>query len=165
MGKGASDTPNSRFGVRWRGFDQGEVNSFIQQMTDEIRDLKIESSTLKRTLQEQEKELKEFKERENTIRNVLMNAHKSIEQMKANAEKEARLILSEAELKAEKTLQAAQQRLGQLHEDVAELKRHRILLETRLRSIILSYQQILDTDKEQDKENNTEDKVQAPNGQ
>ncbi len=165
MDNGTSEIRNARFRVRWRGYDQGEVNTQIQQLTDEIRDLKIEASTLKRTLQEQEKELKEFKDRENTIRNVLMNAHKSIEQMKTNAEKEARLTLSEAELKAEKIVEGAHRRLGQLNQDIAELKRQRIQLESRLRAVIQSYQQILDMEGNEAKDIDNEDKAGVLNKQ
>ena len=83
---------------------------------------------------------------------MLINAHKTVEQMKANAEREARLIIADAELKAEKTLQSAHQRLAQLHQDIAELKRQRIQLESKLRSTIESYQQMLDIQKEDEAE-------------
>lgn len=150
------DIRNKKFRSTWRGFDQKEVAAFIEQLTEEIKDLKVENADLRRTLQEYEKELKEFKERENTIRNVLVNAHNTVEQMKTNAEKEARLILSEAELKAERLIQEAQQRLGKVHEDIAELKRHRIQLETRLRSTIEAYQQLLGMDKPDDRKDRAE---------
>lgn len=142
------DPQHKRFRTRWRGLDRQEVEVFLQHMTEEIQALKSESSTLRKELQTQEKELKEYKEREKTIRNVLLGAHKTVEQMKANAEREAKLVISEAELKAEKLLQDAHQRLAQLHEDIVELKRQRIQLETKLRSTIEAYKQLLDMESE-----------------
>jgi len=141
------DIRNKTFRSSWRGFDPKEVSAFIEQLSEEIKELKIENAGLKKTIQEHEKELKDYRDRENTIRNVLVNAHNTVEQMKTNAEKEARLILSEAELKAEKLIQDAQLRLGKVHEDIAELKRHRIQLESRLRATIEAYQQLLGMDK------------------
>jgi cell division initiation protein len=77
---------------------------------------------------------------------LLASVHKAIDQMKANAEKEARLTLSAAEVQAEKILQGAQQRLADLQSEIAGLKQHRLQLESRLRSIVQSYQQLLATE-------------------
>lgn len=143
--------------------DRRQVELYCEQMTEEVQRLQTENSELGRSFQETEKELKDYKDREKTIRNVLLNAHKTVEMMKANAEKEARLIVAEAELKAEKILQGAHQRLAQLHGDISELKRHRIQLETKLRSTIQTYQQLLDMDKEDEKESEIEDEVKFQN--
>ncbi|MCU0573002.1 MAG: DivIVA domain-containing protein [Syntrophobacteraceae bacterium] len=145
-----ADIQHKQFRKRLMGLDPKEVEQFLQMAAEEMAHQRMESADLRRRIGEQEKELKEYKEREKTIRNVLVNAHKTVEQMKANAEREARLILADAELKAEKMLQSAHQRLAQLHQDIAELKRQRIQLESKLRSTIESYQQMLDIQKDDD---------------
>jgi len=152
-----------RFRKRLLGLDPKEVQIFVQQANGTIESLRTENASQRKQLNEQEKELKEYREREKTIRGLLLNAHKAVEQMKANADKEARLIVAEAELQAEKVLQGAQQRLAQLHEDIAELKRQRIQLEMKLRSTIETYQQILDMDKEDEEESNIGSKVKFLN--
>lgn len=157
------DIQHKRFRTRWRGLDPQEVESFIQQLAEEMQSARTESATLRTTLQEVEKELKDYKEREKSIRNVLLNVQKTAEQLKTNAEKEARLIVAEAELKAEKILQSAHQRLGRLHEDIAELKRHRIQLESKLRYTIETYRQLLDMDNEEDKDIEPASKVKVLN--
>lgn len=147
MDWGSTDIEHKQFRTRWMGLDRAEVELFVQQLTEQIQRLKVENSGLTKTMNEQEREIKEHKEREKAIRSVLLNAHRTTEQMKANAEKEAKLIVSEAELQAEKILQGAHQRLAQLHEDIAELKRHRIQLDMKLRSTLETYQQLLDMDR------------------
>jgi cell division initiation protein len=159
----STDIEHKRFRTRWLGFDPKEVQHFCQELTGEIQSLKVENSDLRKDLQEQEKELREHKEREKTIRAVLLTAHKTAEQTKANAEKEAKLIVAEAELQAEKILQAAHQRLARIHDDIAELKRHRIQLETKLRATVETYQHLLDADKEDDKENEPMSKIKVLN--
>ena len=163
MKVGVTDLEHKRFQRRWMGLDAKEVELFCQQLTEESQGLKAENSGLRKDLQEREKELLDYKEREKAIRTVLLNAQKSAEQLKANAEKEAKLIIAEAELNAEKILQGVHQRLAQLHNDIAELKRHRIQLETKLRFTIESYQQLLDLDKEDAKEDEPVSKVQLLN--
>ena len=152
----AADLQHVEFRKRLWGYDPREVDLALQQAVDQIQALKVEAGSLRKDFQELERELREYKEREKTIRNVLLSAHKTAEQMKANAEKEAKLIISDGEMKAEKVLQDAHQRLAQLHEDIAELKRQRIQLETKLRSTIEAYQQMLDMQKEDEKDRTSE---------
>jgi cell division initiation protein len=159
----ATDIQNKRFRTRWPGLDAKEVEHFCQELSEEIQTLKVENSDLRKDLLEQEKELREYKEREKTIRAVLLTAHKTAEQTKANAEKEAKLIVAEAELQAEKILQAAHQRLARIHDDVAELKRHRIQLDTKLRATVETYQHLLDADKDDEKENEPLSKIKVLN--
>jgi len=148
-----ADIQHKQFRKRLMGLDPKEVEQFLQMAAEEMAHRRMESAELRQRINEQEKELREYKEREKTIRNVLINAHKTVEQMKANAEREAKLIIADAELKAEKMLQSAHQRLARLHQDIAELKRQRIQLESKLRSTIESYQQMLDIQKDNEADN------------
>ncbi len=163
MSDGAGTIEPRRFRTRWMGLDSKEVELFCQELNAESQQLKAENADFQKKLQEQEKELQEHKEREKTIRTVLINAQKAAEQFKVNAEKEAKLIVAEAEMKAEKILQGAHQRLTQLHNDVAELKRHRIQLATRLRATLETYQKLLDLDGEEDREEEPASKVKLLN--
>lgn len=147
-----TDIQHKQFRRRLLGLDPKEVEQFLQMAAEEMAHQRMESAELRRKIDEQDRELREYKEREKTIRNVLINAHKTVEQMKANAEREAKLIIADAELKAEKMLQSAHQRLAQLHQDIAELRRQRLQLESRLRSTIESYQQMLDIHRENEAE-------------
>lgn len=154
------ETQRLRFRLAWRGYNQKEVDLFIDEMTSELDRLKATNAALRQEVQELSRELAEHREREKTIRNVLANVQKASDIMKANAEKEAKLLVAEAELRAEKMLQAAHQRLAQLHQDISELKRQRIQLEAKLKSIIESYRQLLDAQRESDQEaHNVEGKV------
>ena len=155
------DIQHKHFRTGWMGYDRRQVEMFLQEVTEEIQQVKLENANLRKELRDQEKELKEYKEREKAIRNVLLNAHKTVEQMKANAEKESRLIVAEAEIKAEKVLQGAHQQLAQLRENIGELKRQRIQLETKLRSIIETYRQLLDMGKEDVEEGRPDSQARA----
>ena len=155
MEMGSIDIQHQKFGRRMWGLDPKEVDLFIQQLTEDMQQLKADFAGLQRETDERERKLKEFKEREKTIRNVLVNAQKAVEQMKANAEKEAKLIVAEAEMKAEQILQGAHQRVTQLHGDIAELKSYRMQMETKLRSTIQAYLQLLDMAKEDEREEET----------
>jgi len=139
-----TDIEQKKFRTRLMGLDPSEVESFLQDLVEELRQLKSEIENLKRDLQAQELEIRGHQEREKTIRSVLVSAQKSAEQTRANAEREARLIVSEAEVKAEKILQDASDRVSRMEREISELKRHRIQFGARVRTLLDTFRQILD---------------------
>jgi cell division initiation protein len=163
MGLASTDIQQKRFRTRWLGFDTKEVQLFCQELAEEIENLKSENSHLSKDLQEHKKELREYKEREKTIRAVLLTAHKTAEQTKGNAEKEAKVMIAEAELQAEKILQAAHQRLTRIHDDIAELQRHRLQLEAKLRATVETYRNLLNAQEDDANENETLGKIKILN--
>ena len=136
----------------FKGLDAKDVESFLQKVADQMSGLLKEIDELKRDLGERERQLGEHREREQTLKNTLISAQKTVEQMKLNAQKEAKLLVSEAEVKAERILNNAHNRLAQIHEDIAELKRQRTQFELKLRATIETYQKMLDMHKEEEAE-------------
>ena len=135
-----------------RGLDAKEVESFLQKVADQMSGLLKEIDELKQDLGEKKRQLGEHRDREQTLKNTLISAQKTVEQMKVNAQKESKLLVSEAEVKAERILNNAHNRLAQIHEDIAELKRQRIQFELKLRATIETYQKMLDMQKEEEAE-------------
>ncbi|MEN6439244.1 MAG: DivIVA domain-containing protein [Syntrophobacter sp.] len=141
-----TELEQKKFRTRLMGFDPHEVESFFQEVVEELSRLKTENENLKRDLQAQELEIRGHKDREKTIRSVLVSAQKNAEQTRANAEREARLIVSEAEVNAEKILKDASDRILRMEREIGELKRHRIQFGARMRALLDTYRQILDED-------------------
>ncbi len=146
-----------QFKVKFRGFDIQEVDNFLEQMASEYEAFQNENIILQEQISKLEAEIKGFKSREDTFKRAMANSQKVLEQMKENARKSAELILSHAEVKAEKLLNKAHNRLAQLHEDTAELKRQRMQIEIQIRSIIETYTKLLDMGKEERKKMDAED--------
>ena len=117
----------------------------------------METDRLREDIQRLNSELKGHKEREDTFKRAMLVSQQTIEQMKENARKEAELIVADAEVKAEKILNRAHNRLAQLHEDMAELKRQRVQIEVQIRSILESHTKLLDLGKEELKALDEED--------
>ena len=138
---------NRRFSKSIMGADLREVKSFVQEAADELRRLSDENTGLKKDLEAREKELRDFRERENTIRNVIVPAQKAADQARANAEREAKLIISEAELKAEQILAGSRRQLAETHAEIETLKRRRIELDARMKSLLDTFRQVLDAEK------------------
>lgn len=154
------DIQNKQFKVKIRGFDIQEVDAFLEETALCFDVLQSQNRTLKEEVKHLERENKSHKEREETLNNALLHSQQVMEQMKENAQKTADIIIAEAEVKAEKILNNANQRLSQLHEDIAELKRQRIQIEIQIRSIIDSHSKLLEMGKtEREEKNDDEAKI------
>lgn len=142
------DIQQQQFRVRFRGFDIREVDRFLEQLAEHQTLLQGENKALKEELRRLKLENQGYKEREETFKRAMLNSQKVLEQMKDNARKSAEIIIADAEVKAEKILNRAHNRLSQLHEDIAELKRQRMQIEVQIRSVIESHAKLLEIGKE-----------------
>ena len=151
------DIQQQQFKTRFRGFDIREVDAFLEQMADAFETLQKDNQNRSEAVRRLELEIQGYKKREETFKRALLNSQKVLDQMKDNARKSAELVLAEAEVKAEKILNKAHNRLAQLHEDIAELKRQRTQIEVQISSIIEAHSRLLEIGKEGTKESDEED--------
>ena len=142
------DIQQQRFKTRFRGFDIQEVDVFLDQMADTFESLLKQNENLKEDFRRLQLEIQGYKNREDAFKRALLNSQRVIEQMKENAQRSAELIVAEAEVKAEKILNKAHNRLAQLHEDIAELKRQRMQIEVQIGSVIEAHGKLLEISKE-----------------
>ena len=143
------DIRQRTFKMRMRGFDPQEVETFLAETAAAFDVLQKEKLRNDKRMERIEAENRRFKQREDSIQHAMANSQKVLEQMKVNARKSADLMISEAEMRAEKILNRAHIRLSQLHEDIAALKRQRMQLEVQIRSIIESHAKLLEMRNEQ----------------
>jgi len=120
------DIQQQQFKIKFRGFDVREVDTFLEQIAETQQTYQLKIQELKKDILRLENESQGYQKREETFKHALLNSQKVIEQMKENAQKSAELVLADAEVKAEKILNRAHNRLAQLHEDITELKRQRM---------------------------------------
>ena len=151
------DIQQQQFKTRFRGFDVREVDTFLEQTAGAFEILQRENEDGQEEIRRLELEIQGYKKREETFKRALLNSQKVLDQMKENARKSAELIIAEAEVKAEKILNKSHNRLAQLHEDIAELKRQRTQIEVQISSVIEAHSKLLEISKEGMKEMDEED--------
>ncbi len=137
------DIQSQQFRVRIKGFDPREVEIFLEQVANEFEELVRENGKLKEKLARLTNQFEELKQREQTLKETMMTAQKVTEDMKANARKEAEMILSEAELKAEKMIEDSHRKVASISDQIIELKRLRVQFETQIQSAAESHLKIL----------------------
>ena len=145
----ALDIQQQRFRTKVRGIDPKEVQAFLDQAAAAFEDLQRENHRLTEEVRTLIGEIEEHRKREGAFKRALMHSQNVLDQMKVNAEKQADLIVVEAENKAERLLHQAQRRLSQLQEHITELKRQRVQIEVEIGSVIESHRRLLTLGQEQ----------------
>ena len=151
------DIQQQKFKTRIRGFDIREVDAFLEQVANVFESLHRTHKGMQEEVRRLEIEIQGYRKREETFKRALLNSQKVLDQMKDNARKSAELIIAESEVKAEKILNNAHNRLAQLHEDISELKRQRTQIEVQIGSIVEAHSKLLELSKEGAKTMDEED--------
>lgn len=137
-----------QFKTSFRGFDVQEVDTFLEQIAFDVSKLLKENISLQEKNNSLDFENIGYKKREESFKSIMLNTQQTIEHMKDNAQKSAEIVLAEAEVKAEKILNSAHNRLAQLYNDISELKRQRLQIEVQIGAIIEAHSKLLEIGKE-----------------
>ena len=135
-------------GKMFGGLDSDDVDSFLQQIAQQVEELVRENTDLKEQNRRMTAEADELKQREADLRQTMLAAQRVMEEMKANADKEARLVISEAEMKAEKIVAEAEKSLVQLNNQIQDLRREKMKFESSLKSLLDTHYKMLNLSEE-----------------
>lgn len=130
----------------WRGLDPDDVDAFLQSVASEMEGLIRENSELKEQQAKHSSELRDLAEKEKDLREAMLAAQRVIEEMKHNAQKEAALIVGEAELKAERIVADAERQLGELKTRIEEMQRQKIQFEMSFKGLLDFHARMLSGD-------------------
>jgi cell division initiation protein len=135
-------------GKMFGGLDPDDVDSFLQMVASEMEDLIRENTDIKDQLRRYSSEVEAMKEREGDLRETMLAAQKITEEMKANSQKEATLLIAEAEMNAEKILDNANRKLAELNSQIQELRREKVQFTTGFKALLDSHARMIALDDE-----------------
>ena len=130
-------------GKMFRGLDPDDVDAFLQVVAQEMEALIRENSDFKEQVSRNAAVLATMEGQESKLRDAVLAAQKITEEMKANAQKEATLLITEAELKGERILADAEKNLIELKGQIQELRRQKLQFETALKSLLETHSKML----------------------
>ncbi|GBE15613.1 septum site-determining protein DivIVA [bacterium BMS3Abin14] len=142
------DIQSQQFRVKMRGYETREVDNFLEMVAAEFEELIRENGKLKEKLARLTNQLDELRQREQTLKETMITAQKVTGDMKMAARKEAELIISEAELKAERTIDDAHRKLAVISDQIMEIRRLRAQFEVQIKSAAESHLKILEISSE-----------------
>jgi cell division initiation protein len=144
------DMRQQRFKPAMRGYDRTDVVAFLTEAADDYEHAMREIDRLRGDLMRMEALLAEHRERERNLRDTLLTAQRLSGELKESAHGEAKLIIREAQGRADLLLQKAQLRLEELDHDCNELKLRRRDAEGAVEGTIQALYRALEFMRDQD---------------
>ncbi|MCU0255766.1 MAG: DivIVA domain-containing protein [Vicinamibacterales bacterium] len=138
------DVRQMQFATAMRGYDKNEVRALLADAADDYEQALREVDRLKQELARSDSALAEHRDREINLRNTLLTAQRLADQIKDNAEQEAKMLVREAEGRADLLLEKAHARLEEIERDISELKLRRRDVEATLEASISALSNALD---------------------
>lgn len=146
------DIHNKEFSKNFRGYDEDEVNEFLDQI---IRDYEV----LIRQNREYEQKVEQMSEKMNHFVNIEESINKSIviaqdtaEEVKSNAKKEATLIVKEAEKNADRIINDSLMKQRNISYQIEDMKKGAKVFQTRFRAIVQAQLELIENQDWDDEE-------------
>jgi len=134
------------FRTKLRGYDREEVNRFLEELSQTVELLNRDNAMLRERLGIAEQQMSELKRTETTLSSTLVAAQSLAEDVKRSANRDAELIVKEAELKAGEVIRQARVELGETQRDLSQLQKQRLLMVERMRATLHTFERMLDVE-------------------
>lgn len=103
------DIQKKEFRRSFRGYNNEEVDSFLDRIMQDYETLYRENQDLKERLAQSEQNMARYREIEDVLQKTMVLAQKNADELRQNAEKEAQLLLDRARIEAEQLSREAEQ--------------------------------------------------------
>nr|WP_240460828.1 DivIVA domain-containing protein [Fictibacillus barbaricus] len=140
------DIHNKEFTRGFRGYSEDEVNDFLDQVIKDYEAVIREKKELEETVSSLEEKISYFKNIEETLNKSILIAQETGEEVKRTANKEARLIVKEAEKNADRIINEALSKSRKISMEIDELKKQSSVYRTRFRMLIEAQLEMLKND-------------------
>lgn len=139
-----AEIANKTFDRKMMGFDPEQVVNFLTVIAAQTENLAQQIQTLTEELKEKELQLHEFRDRDNVLRSAITQATKMTDQMKTEAEHEVKIIISDAQQKAETITRDAKDSLRKIYQEISDLKKSRMQFEANLKAMAQAHLSLLE---------------------
>ncbi|MCT4785494.1 DivIVA domain-containing protein [Exiguobacterium aestuarii] len=139
------DIHNKEFSSRFRGYDIDEVNEFLDQIIKEFELLIRENRRYEELVNDMQARIDYFSSMEDTLNKSIIVAQEAAEEVKNNAQKEASLILKQAEREAYAREEEATRKEQLAEREVVQMLKKVELYRTRFRVLVDAQMELLNS--------------------
>ncbi|MDP4088066.1 MAG: DivIVA domain-containing protein [Bacillota bacterium] len=132
----AIDINNKEFKKVMRGYNPDEVEEFLDRIAEDYEALYKENATFKEKVQGLTEKIEHYAKIETTIQNTLLLAQNAAEQAKVTSQKEAELIIKNANDTAQRILDKAHNDVMLINDDYERTKQEFIKFRSKFRNFI-----------------------------
>lgn len=144
MGLTPQDIRDKQFGKAFRGYNEAEVDEFLDEAARQLEHLARDNSALRDQLEQLSAKVEQYQRLEDTLHNTLVVAQQAAEEIKASARREAEVIVEEARSRAGRIVREAEARAEDARRRVEELIRQARLFQAQIKSLLASQLDLLD---------------------
>ena len=132
------DIENKKFSTKFKGYDDVEVDEFLDQIIFDYEKLYKENNELKAKVEENKKELEHYRNVEKTLQNTLVMAQTTAEDIKMNAQSRAEQIIRDAQSEARKATDDIVKEEFEIRRRTEELKRQFNVYKAKMEALLIS---------------------------
>jgi cell division initiation protein len=125
------------------GFDSDEVNSFLEMVASEFEQIIKQDNDLQTQVKNLEQKLDHYVKIEKTLNDTLLTAQRATDEARLNAQKEAELILKDAQIRAGRYEDDSRRRVHELESEIVSLKTQRDSFLARFRAMLKTQLELL----------------------
>ncbi len=116
------DIQNKEFRRALRGYNEQDVDEFLDEIVRDFEGLVRESASLREQIGRLEERLSQYTEIEDVLKRTLISAEEAAGEMRTAARKDADLTIREAKEQARKEIEAARHECAAAREDLARIR-------------------------------------------
>jgi len=124
------------FGRALRGYDPARVDQFRDQVADELERLARVNQDLDQKARAFHEQLRAFRERDRALNEALVSAQQMRQDTREQSEREAQLIVREAQAEGERFIEAARGEVRRVQSELDALERTRRAYLAQMRTLI-----------------------------
>jgi len=141
------DIYNKEFKSSALGYNKKEVEEFLEDVGMSYEKALKKVNALQEENEKLENELKRYEKLDQKLQNTLQAIQDTVKEEKKRARKEAELIISKAEDKAEKIKKNARDNIDDEYKKLEKLKEKKRLFEIRFRTLLENHMELLNEEK------------------
>lgn len=130
------DIHNKEFKRGFRGYNEEEVDEFLDRVVKDYEKLYQENIDYKENIERLNSKLEHYQHMENTLHNTLVIAQETAEEVKINAKKEMELMLKETEIRSQRMMEETMSKVRRMTAEYEELQKQAQVFRTRLRTLL-----------------------------
>lgn len=139
------DMQNKEFKKAIRGYDESDVDAFLDDVIQNFENLYRENTALKEKLSEKSERVDSFQGMEETLKKAIVVAQEAGDSLKMNARREGELIVREAEINAKKIIDEAMNRAQKLISEHDSVRKDAVVCRARLKTVLQAQLELLES--------------------
>ncbi|MFH4920840.1 DivIVA domain-containing protein [Staphylococcus cohnii] len=141
-----SEIKNKSFTRVKTGFEPTEVESYLEQLSNEIERLKEDKVQLEKVVEDKETNIQSYKDVHQSVSDALVQAKQAGEETKAAANKDAEATIAKAKSEADRIVNDAVEKARRLSFQTEDMKRQSKIFRSRFRMLVEAQLDLLKND-------------------